>query len=262
MAEMGRGVKCVAYRLMPSDCPSLAEPARLMASRLGALQMNFIIERLINTGRRYRGVCCCMMAFLALLTNHASAECRVSAKDFAKAPMNVGIGIAQEYPEFDEALNAEIALLNEGQKLYQLDRFKLAGGSSSNLLWARQKFDVIVVFDKELMDGAVPKYNNALFTYRNVDISGNTMFADYMFNAQQKIASGFMQIKPSNPAIDNMLLEVGLSALSAVSYMQDPEFRAYYAAINRAIGTPLSDEQLNILMAMRERVILGCLLRK
>jgi len=207
-------------------------------------------SRLILTSVLILGVGC---------LQRVEASCRtVTQRKFAHVPMNVAI--LSDSP--DAELSREVSYFNAKQSYYRL------AALPHNDLFAHVgidlEYDALLVFDREMMNGSVPKYNRYLHTYRDRDLSGQTMILDYPFDKQGRIGFTFIQIAAANARARSLLLELGLMALADFGQMTDAEFRAYYEKVDHIVedkDDQISSTVLDEIMKARERVILGCFIR-
>lgn len=189
----------------------------------------------------------------------ASAACRpITQPMFAHIPMNIAIA-----PDSADAeLSREVSYFNANQDYYRL--VVLPGNDLFAHVAIDLEYDALLVFDQEMMSGSMPKYNRYLHTYRNNDLSDQTMIIDYQFDKQGHIGFTFIQIASANARARSLLMELGLMALADFGQMTNAEFRAYYEKVDHIVehrDDQVSRAVLDDIMKARKGVILGCLLR-
>jgi hypothetical protein len=162
----------------------------------------------------------------------------------------------------DAELSSEVSYINGNQDFYHL--IMLPKNDPFAHVAISLDYDAMLVLDEKMMSGGVPSYNRYLHTYRDHDLSDQTMIIDYPFDSEGRIGFTFIQIAAANAKARSLMMELGLMALADFRLMTDAEFRDYYGKVDRIVQS--KDDQLDPvaleeISKMREKVIIGCFLR-
>ena len=162
----------------------------------------------------------------------------------------------------DAEMSSEVAYFNAAQDYYHL--VTLPGNDLFAHVAISLDYDALLVFDQEMMEGSVPKYNRYLRTYRDKNLSDEAMILDFQFDKGGHIGFTFIQISAANARARSLLMEIGLMALADLGQMRKPEFHAYYEKVDHIVDEKDSDVGpvvFDDIMKARNDVILGCLLK-
>lgn len=195
----------------------------------------------------------------------AMASCnKDDAPNFAQVPMKMAVVGDADSLKPDSDLQGEIDLINRGQDNYELTAVPTTDPQAAAAAAIASGFKAVVILDNEIMSGNVPKYNGFLFTYRNKDLSNQTMIIDYRFDNHKRIGFAFLQIVATSEKIRSLLMEVALMALAGFGLITDQAFLDYYYKLDALAGRKdalISSSELQDVMEARRRIVLGCLLR-
>jgi hypothetical protein len=186
----------------------------------------------------------------------AHASCKPFGRpNLAHAPMDVAIVTELE----DAELEKDVTYLNSHQSHYHLTLLE------DNSVWSRIQanlgYDVIVAVDREMMEGDKPKYNQYLASYRDEDISAQTMIIDWRFNDKNEVDSAFIQISAANAQARSRLLELGLLALAGRGWAFEPDVQDYVARIDKIVerdDAMLSASAIAEIEEARKGVVASC----
>lgn len=237
---------------------------------------NIAVEPRVIVGRWYRiraapysyrlWVACLLIAQILVLlgNNGAMASCNdFDTPNFARIPMKMAVIASPDELKTGGELRTEIDVINAGQRNYELTA---RPSTDVRAAAARESaaFDAVLVFDKEMMAGKAPKYNEFLFTYRDADLSNETIIIDYRSGEDKRIVFTFLQIAATATKIQPLLIEVGLMALADFRKMSDPEFLDYYYKLDRLAmreDGSIKGAELDEIMRLREQTVKNCFLR-
>jgi hypothetical protein len=186
----------------------------------------------------------------------ADAKCGpFERSDLAYVPMDVAI-----VTEFEDAeLKKHVAYLNSHQSHYQL--IMLEGSGFWSRVQASLGYEVIVAVDREMMKDGKPKYNQYLSSYRDEDVSDQTMFIDFGVNDKQEIVFAFVQISAANAEAKSRLIELGLLAVARRGWAFEPEVQGYFARLDKIVeveDAKLSASRVAEIDKARDAVVGDC----
>lgn len=203
---------------------------------------------------------CSFVALGVVVTGAATAAppCKLVAHpNFDHIPMRIAVVSDSNSAE----LEAVVSEINDKQDHYELA--VLPKGDSSVHLTLEEDYDGILVFDRMMMFGGLPKYNRYLFTYRNKDLADETMIVDFQFDKDGRVSVPFIQVAAANADRQKLLMEIGLMALASPGLMQNKDFVDYYFKVDGVVTDEArvrSSTELEEVFAMRERIVVGCFL--
>ena len=186
----------------------------------------------------------------------ADASCEpFERSDLAHVPMDVAIVTEVE----DLELKKDVAYLNSHQSHYQLTL--LEGSGFWSRIHASLGYEVIIAVDREMMKEGKPKYNQYLSSYRDEDVSGQTMFIDFGVNDKQEIEFAFIQISAANAKARSRLMELGLLAVARRGWAFEPEVQGYISRLDDIVeqeDAKLSASAIAEIDRVRDAVVGDC----
>lgn len=162
----------------------------------------------------------------------------------------------------DAELFKEVSYINSNQDYYQLTL--LPGIEPTSIVEkASSEYDAVLVLDREMMVGGSPKYNRYLFTYRDNNLSDETMIVDSRFDSKNRIGFTFLQVAATSTRAQSLLMEIGLMALAA-NLRLDDDLLSYYRKVDRISiyeDDQISQAAVQDILKAREQIIVACFLR-
>jgi len=200
----------------------------------------------------------------AYASNADGAACKpLERPNFVHVPMRLAVVARASDLGTGDELSKEVAYVNESQSYYQLTLLP-ATDALSLVENAVSKYDAVLVFDNEMMLDGSPKYNRHLFTYRDQNLSDETMIIDFRFDKAHRVVFAFLQIAATNTTARSLLLEIGLMALADINLGLDEDFLHYYRKVDH-ISSYKSDQispaTVQEVLEAREQIIVACFLR-
>jgi hypothetical protein len=233
---------------------NLIEPARRVPS--ASIAGTTWFQRLL------RKILWLTIAQSVALAGSSAAMASCNAPNFATIPLRLAVISSPDSLQAGSDLRQEIDLINAHQSNYNLvavpsTEFK------ATLIEERKRFDAVLVFDPNMMDGDRPTYNDFLVVNKSKDLSDQTMIVDYRFDSDKRIVHPFLQIAATAAKIRPLLMEVALMALADFKLIQDPEFLDYYYALDRLASRDddsIRSGELDDILRSRERIVKACFL--